>query len=286
VDLCYPPLLKEIHDPPFILYVKGNANLLSSPQIAMVGTRNPTPSGKELAYQFAKELANAGLVITSGMALGIDGASHSGALDSGKLGQTIAVLGTGLKYIYPKNHQRLAHEIIEKEGAILSEFPINTPPKPHNFPIRNRIISGLSLGLLVVEAALKSGSLITARLSLEQNRDVFAIPGSIQNPLSRGCHRLISEGAKLVENVQDILLELKFRSHGQPNIFPISRQEPVDLDPTRERVLKQIGYEVTALDVIILRSGLTPMEVSSMLLPLELEGYIQGVPGGFIRRSQ
>src|SRR5579872_4434376 len=269
-DTNYPVLLKEIHDPPLVLYVQGNANLLKEQQIAIVGSRHPTATGTELARQFAKELTSRGLVITSGLALGIDAASHEGVLLVN--GKTIAILGSGLKYIYPRTHQKLAEEIIKNGGALVSEFPLDTPPKATNFPMRNRIISGLSLGVLVVEAAVRSGSLITARQALEQNREVFAIPGSIHNPLARGCHQLIRQGAKLVETFEDILEEIHLSNKQVKELIPILlEQEFVDLDPKRKRILAQIGYEVTALDVIILRSGLTAAEVSSMLLPLELE---------------
>lgn len=281
-DPAYPVLLREIHDPPLVLYAQGNVSLLTQQQLAIVGSRHPTPTGKDLAYQFSKELASAGLVITSGLALGVDAASHQGALVA--KGKTIAVLGTGLKYIYPRGHQTLAQEIVRKEGLLISEFPIDTPPKATNFPMRNRVISGLSLGVLVIEAAIRSGSLITARMALEQNRDVFAIPGSIHNPLARGCHQLIRQGAKLVETSQDVLEEINLAVKQVKERIPaVLQQEPVDLDPILQRVLAQIGYEVTALDVIILRSGLTAAEVSSMLLPLELEGYVQCVPGGYTR---
>lgn len=281
-DEDYPVLLREIHDSPLVLYIQGNAHALTQAQIAMVGSRHPSVTGKELAHQFAKEFAAAGLVITSGLALGIDAASHEGALAG--LGKTIAVLGTGLKYIYPKNHQKLANDIIKNEGALISEFPLDTPPKATNFPMRNRIISGLSLGVLVIEAAIRSGSLITARSALEQNREVFAIPGSIHNPMARGCHQLIRQGAKLVETAQDVLEEINHSiKQTKVRIPSQSNQEPIDLDPIHQRVLAQIGYEVTALDVIILRTGLTAAEVCSMLLPLELGGYVQGVPGGYVR---
>ncbi len=204
-DPDYPPLLRKIPDPPVMLYVMGDRKLLSRPQLAIVGSRNPTPMGRENARAFAKNLADAGLIITSGMALGIDGAAHRGALEAG--GQTIAVAGTGLDRVYPSRHRDLAHDIV-RHGALVSEFPLGTPPKPENFPVRNRLISGLSLGTLVVEAALQSGSLITARLATDQGREVFAIPGSIHSPQSRGCHALIRQGVKLVETAQDILEEL------------------------------------------------------------------------------
>lgn len=277
-DEWYPPQLREIHDAPILLWVKGDPAILAKTSLAIVGSRNPTATGAELAHHFAKDLAATDLVITSGLALGIDAASHKGALAA--TGKTIAVLGTGLNCIYPRTHQRLANEISAHGGALISEFPPETPPTPAHFPMRNRIISGLSLGVLVVEAAVRSGSLITARCALEQNREVFAIPGSIHNPLARGCHQLIRQGAKLVETAQDILEEI-----GMLFTPPAKKptQEPVDLDPAHQRVLAHIGYEVTALDVVILRSGLTASEVSSMLLPLELRGYVRAVSGGYVR---
>ena len=204
-DLAYPRLLREIADPPPLLFVHGNPALLSRPQIAIVGSRNPSAGGRSLAEDFARSLCRSGLIVTSGMALGIDAASHQGALRA--KGGTIAVAGTGPDRIYPARHRSLAQAIVE-QGAIISEFSLGTPALPGNFPRRNRIISGLSLGVLVVEAACKSGSLITARLAAEQGREVFALPGSIHNPLARGCHRLIRQGAKLVEDIGDILEEL------------------------------------------------------------------------------
>lgn len=198
----YPALLKEIHDPPMILFIKGNIDLLTTPQIAIVGARKPTDEGRYNSELFATELASAGLTITSGLALGIDQAAHQATVKINK--PTIAILGTGLNEIYPKSHLPLSEEILDKSGTLVSEYPLHMPPKPQNFPRRNRIIAGLSLGTLVVEATLKSGSLITARLSMEENREVFAIPGSIHQPQSRGCHQLIREGAALVESTIDI----------------------------------------------------------------------------------
>ncbi len=202
-DPLYPPLLRQIPDPPIALFVRGDATLLSEPQLAMVGSRNPSVEGRRNAEEFAEYLAKCGLVITSGMALGIDAASHKGALKGGK---TVAVWGTGLDKAYPPRNRELAEEIIAK-GVVVSEFPPGTPPLPTHFPRRNRIISGLAVGTLVVEAAKQSGSLITARLASEQGREVFAIPGSIHNPMARGCHRLLRDGAKLVESAGDILEE-------------------------------------------------------------------------------
>lgn len=277
-DPHYPKLLLETPDAPLLLYLFGDKELLNQPQLALVGTRNPTVIGEELAEQFAYCLSKAGLIITSGLALGIDAASHRGALSA--CGKTIAVCGTGLKCIYPPSNKALASEIKEK-GALVSEFSPDTPPKAKHFPMRNRLISGVCLGVLVVEAALRSGSLITARYANEQGREVFAVPGSIHNPLSRGCHYLIQQGAKLVETAEDILLELG--SIKAITSSPKISLKMDNLDTKQKLILEQIGYEITYLDAIILRSGLTAAEVSSMLLALELEGYVKMVPGGYIR---
>lgn len=276
-DIRYPPLLKEIPDAPIVLFVRGDASLLKKPQIAIVGSRNPSIMGKELAEEFAFCLAKAGLIVTSGLALGIDAASHQGAIKSG--GKTLAVFGNGLNSIYPPKHRQLAENIIEN-GALISEFLPSEMPKATNFPRRNRIISGLALGVLVVEAALKSGSLITARFANEQGREVFAIPGSIHNPLSKGCHELIRQGAKLIETAEDVLEELNFlytftKEAKTPNL--------IKLDVKSKDLLQKIGYDATPMDVIILRSGLTASEVSSMLLSLEMLGYVRTVPGGYTR---
>jgi DNA processing protein len=277
----YPHLLKQISDPPLVLFIRGNKSILLNTQIAMVGSRKPTMLGVKNAKQFAYALAEAGLTVTSGLALGIDGASHQGALTA--KGYTIGVCGTGLKHIYPTSHRSLAEKMI-REGALVSEFPLNTAPYAANFPRRNRIIGGLSIGVLVVEAALKSGSLITARHALEQGREVFAIPGTIENPLARGCHHLIRQGAKLVETVNDILEELSGRYVACSSLTPSSNKSLDNaLSPSHRALLEQIDYEITPVDVILLRSRLTAGEVSSILLILELNGYIQSVPGGYIR---
>ena len=279
-DPAYPPLLAEIDDPPPLLFVIGNPQLLATPQLAMVGSRNPSASGSQTARDFAFHLARSGLTITSGLAIGIDGASHEGALDAG--GTTIAVTGTGLDRVYPARHHELAHRTREN-GALVSEFPPGTPVLPGNFPRRNRIISGLSVGTLVVEAALKSGSLITARLASEQGREVFAIPGSIHNPLSRGCHQLIRQGAKLVESSADIVEELAAllgtltaAAESDTGTPP----ETGELDDEYIQLLDHIGYDPLQADLIIERSGLPPETVSSMLLLLELEGYVSSLTGG------
>ncbi len=280
-DEHYPPLLREVVSAPHVLFILGNPAALLRPQIAMVGSRHPTAGGLQLATQFASTLVRAGYAITSGLALGIDGASHRGALMAG--GVTVAVMGTGLDQIYPLTHRALAQDIIQKEGALISEFPRSVQAHPGNFPRRNRLIAGLSLGVLVVEAAIKSGSLITARYALDQGRDVFAIPGSIQQPLSRGCHHLIRQGAKLVETAQDIIEET-----GALQQLCQTMPEPVQSQPlsgNKRLVYDQVDHEITPVDVIVLRSGLTAGEVSPILLLLELDGHIHSVSGGY-RRSE
>lgn len=278
-DNTYPTLLQEISAAPILLYVRGDTSLLNNPQLAIVGTRNPTPSGRELAHHFAHTLATSGLHITSGLALGIDAASHRGALSAG--GKTLAVFGTGLNQIYPTSHRELAEEIAAS-GILISEFSPSEPAKAVNFPRRNRIISGLSLGVLVVEAAIRSGSLITARYANEQGREVFAIPGSIHNPLARGCHHLIRQGAKLAETAEDILEELGALYAISAPIKTIAKtKKHVTLAPALRALLAHIGYEITALDTIIMRSGLTASEVSSMLLSLELQDLIKTTHGGY-----
>jgi len=284
-DQDYPPLLKEIASPPPLLFIYGGKNILSLAQIAIVGSRHPTQSGKRTATEFAKHLSRCGLLITSGLALGIDAAAHQGALSENNA--TIAVAGTGLNRIYPARHEQLAHQIIEHGGALVSEFLPDTPPKRENFPRRNRLISGLSLGTLVVEAAKHSGSLITARTAAEQGREVFAIPGSIHNPLSKGCHALIRQGAKLVESTDDILEELNQLTSLTLCNNPLITQattESVALDSEYHHVLNCIGFEPTQIDLLVERSGLTVGIISSMLLVLELQGYIETLPGGSYSR--
>lgn len=280
-DPAYPSLLKQISDPPFVLFWQGNAHVLTSPQLAMVGSRNPSGEGRRNAEEFAAYLVGCGLTITSGMALGIDAASHRGALKTN--GTTIAVWGTGLDKVYPPSHRELAEEIAST-GLLVSEFPPGTPPLPHNFPRRNRIISGLSVGTLVVEAAQSSGSLITARLASEQGREVFAIPGSIHNPLARGCHRLIREGAKLVESAGDVLEELapllKLEPVRAPKPDPISTAAAETDDPEYRLLLNSLDHAPTSVDALVERTGLTPDIVSSMLLMLELQGQVEATPGG------
>lgn len=290
-DNNYPQLLYQIEDPPIALFCQGNTALLGLPQLAIVGSRNPSRQGKENAHAFAKYLAESGLAITSGMALGIDTSAHQGALSAS--GNTVAVIGTGPDRVYPASNHKLAHEISEN-GLIISEFAPGTEAKPGHFPKRNRLISAISLGTLVVEATIKSGSLITARLALEQGREVFAIPGSIHNPQSRGCHHLIKQGAKLVENAQDIMDELSamFSSliiEGQVNGRSQEADSLIsasDLDADYQQLLEIIGWEPVLLEKIIELSPFTAEEVSSMLLLLELQGHVLSAPGGFYCRAR
>ncbi len=270
----YPALLKEIINPPPVLFLRGNRDLLNVPQIAIVGSRNPSTAGSETAFEFAKALAAVGLTVTSGLALGIDAAAHQGAL---RTGATIAVAGTGLDRVYPARHKTLAENIVE-HGLIVSEFPPGTTAKANHFPRRNRIISGLCMGLLVVEAAKQSGSLITARLALEQNREVFAIPGSIHNPLARGCNALIKEGAKLVETSEDILEELGM--YNQQDSLQHTENLQTGLDLEQQNLLNLVQFSPTSIDFLVKQSGLAVEVVSSMLLVLELEGYINAEAGG------
>jgi DNA processing protein len=286
-DPAFPALLREIPGAPVLLYLRGDVNLLGSPQLAMVGSRNPSSEGHRNAEHFAAYLAGCGLTITSGMALGVDGASHRGALKAN--GATIAVWGTGLDKPYPPRHRELAEEIAAK-GLLVSEFPPGTPPLPTYFPRRNRIISGLAVGTLVVEAATSSGSLITARLAAEQGREVFAIPGSIHNPMARGCHQLIRQGAKLVESAGDILeelaplltLELPLETRAIPDSGTAPDAEPHD--PEYRLLLNSMAFAPTSVDALVERTGLTPDVVSSMLLMLELQGQVEATPGGHYSR--
>ena len=283
LDNNYPPLLKEIADPPPLLFVLGDTDILASEQLAIVGSRTPTPMGEQTAEDFAKNLAGVGWTITSGLALGIDAACHQGALMQ-ENGHTIAVVGTGLDRVYPARNRDLAHKIVQS-GAVVSEFPLGSSPVPGNFPRRNRIISGMSRGVLVVEAALRSGSLITAKQALEQGREVFALPGSIHNPLSRGCHALIRDGAKLVETAEHIIEELVEIVPLRPQINTTVSSETADgskeaLDEEYQCVLHHVGFEPTGVDSIVERSGLTADAVCSMLLVLELQGYIVSTHGG------
>lgn len=296
-DTAYPQLLLEITNPPPILYAKGHLHWLNHASIAMVGSRSSTPQGEKNAEDFATNLANFGLCVVSGLALGIDGASHRGALKATAENSagTIAVVGTGLDIVYPARHLDLAHKIVQK-GLIISEFPLGTPSKAQNFPRRNRIISGLSLGCLVVEANVQSGSLITAKLAAEQGREVFAIPGSIHSPVAKGCHLLIKQGAKLVESTQDIIDELSIdgmalsdaiiskkteswllseTTNNSPNYKPISETDSLIL---------AMGHEPIAMDTLIRLTKLTTEKLSAMLMMLELEGKVATVSGGHYQR--
>ena len=274
-DARYPRALLDTADPPLLLYAQGRFELLQADAIAVVGSRNPTPQGSDNARAFAGHLSRAGLTVVSGMALGVDAAAHAGGLD-GAAG-TIAVVGTGLDRVYPRRNLSLAHRIADK-GLIVSEYSLGTPPLAPNFPLRNRIIAGLSRGTLVVEAALNSGSLITARLANEAGRDVFAIPGSIHSPQSRGCHALIKQGAKLVETAQDILEELRLPSAAAPAAAPAGLQAADD------PLLTALGFDPVTLDALAARTGWPTSELNSRLLGLELEGHVARLPGQLFQR--
>ena len=287
-----PPRLLAIPDAPAVLFLHGDPGVLSAPQIAIVGSRRATPAGARIARRLAGDLAARGVVVTSGLAQGVDAEAHRGALDAG--GRTIAVLGSSLDRIYPAGHRSLAARIAG-QGALVSEFPFGTRPAPWNFPWRNRIISGLSLGVLVVEAAARSGSLVTARLAADQGREVFAVPGSILNPLTAGCHRLLRDGAKLVESVEDVLEELPAAeraalasdaegagsSRGRESGAEIDGEEGVPAPGTREAaVLDQLDYEPASVETLAHRTGLTPEQVYPILLVLELGGSVRRDPAG------
>jgi len=283
-DTEYPSLLKEIYDPPYLLFIKGDASLLRSIQISMVGSRRPTAAGKQIARHLARELVSNNLVITSGLALGVDSMSHQGALEAH--GKTLAVLGNGLDRIYPEKNQGLAEAILES-GTIISEYPVGTPPLKQNFPTRNRIISGLSVGTIVIEAAKRSGSLITAKLAAEQGREVFAIPGSILNPLSEGCHWLLKQGAKLTETATDVLEELM--TDNNPRVDECAGTGSSEIsaicnDKKYHILLDMMGFEAITADELVQTSGLTTAEVSSMLLNMELSGIlVSQLDGTYIR---
>lgn len=327
-SLYYPPLLREISYPPLILFIKGELSLLQHQALAIVGARNPTATGLEIAHQIASELSELGFVIISGLAKGIDGAAHQGALKN--QGLTIAVLGSGLERIYPASNQDLAMDILENGGILLSEFFPLIPPKAENFPRRNRLISGMSLGVIVVEATLRSGSLITASYALEQNREIFAIPGSIRNPLSKGCHALLKEGATLVECTEDIMQGLSFLpglskswvnravsasssyetvdhqakkrskvplysnkhdnlsldlSLGNPQSKVIQKKKDLNrLDSQDKKLVECLGFEMTSIDILIIRTGLTIDKLLARLSSLQLQGYIDVVPGDYVRK--
>ena len=292
----YPALLKQISNPPPLLFVQGNISILNDPQLAVVGSRNPTQGGLSNTYEFAKFLGNSGLCITSGLALGIDGAAHRGAIDANS--PTIAVIATGADRVYPARHRDLAHQIVEN-GAIISEFSIGTQAIPQNFPRRNRIISGMSHGTLVVEAAKRSGSLITANLASGQNREVFAIPGSIHNPLARGCHQLIREGAKLVETAEDILEEMASiinvdTLENVSNVSTINKSEAETLqsdalteaNDEHQELLNNMGYDPVSIDELVIRTKQDPASIAAMLLILELQNKVSSNGGGTYTRLQ
>lgn len=323
-DPRYPTALLNIEDPPLVLYLHGNIDLIAQTVphpaadahfyatykpardgIAIVGSRNPTPQGLANAHAFAKVFSAAGLVVVSGLALGVDGAAHAGALEAHSEGGaqpgggTIAVVGTGLDRVYPKKHLTLAHRIVQ-HGLMVSEFPLGTPPLPANFPKRNRLISALSLGTLVVEAAVKSGSLITARMASEQGKEVFAIPGSIHSTQARGCHALIKQGAKLVESAQDVLEEL--RTQRTPPPLPSSKLLPQttgqaqhragageEVDATSSRfesdnLVKSLGYDPVSIDALVARTGWDAARLQVRLMELELDGQVARLPGGLYQR--
>lgn len=272
-DPAYPQLLLQTPDPPAVLYAKGRIDLLQHPAIAVVGSRNATPQGLVNAEAFAASLSRAGLTVVSGLALGVDTAAHRGGLEGA--GSTIAVIGTGADRIYPARNRELARQI-SHAGLIVSEFPLGTPALAGNFPRRNRVISGLARGVLVVEAAQRSGSLITARLAAEQGRDVFALPGSIHSPLSKGCHLLIKQGAKLVDDARDILEELGLEDRGRESA-------PADTGGA-DALLEAMGYDPCDIDTLAARSARPAQELAAALLELELEGRVAALPGGRYQR--
>lgn len=304
-DAGYPRVLLEMSDPPLLLYLQGRTDLLAHPQcLAVVGSRNPTPQGELTAHDMSRALAAAGVCIVSGMALGVDGAAHSGALDAA--GATIAVVGTGLDRVYPRRHLALAHRIAQT-GLLVSEFALGSSPAPANFPKRNRIIAGLSQGTLVVEAALASGSLITARLAAEMGREVFAIPGSIHAPQAKGCHALIRQGAKLVETAQDVLEDMRMLASAAAPVHtrqtvpaeppalgtsdasaPLTDQDgeavPAGVCGSQASLLAQMGYHPLSLDALQARTGHAAADLQAWLMELELDGHIARVPGGLFQR--
>ncbi len=277
-DSAYPPALLDISDPPLILFAKGRPELLLAPSLAIVGSRNATAQGSANAENFAKALSRSGLTIVSGMALGIDAAAHRGGLQGA--GSTVAVIGTGADIVYPARNRPLAH-LIADGGCIVSEYPLGMSALASNFPRRNRIISGLARGVLVIEAAAQSGSLITARLGAEQGKEVFAIPGSIHSPLSKGCHLLIKQGAKLVESAQDILEELRLP---QRDAIPPGTAASIAPDPETAQLLEALGHDPADADTLSVRSGLDPATLSAQLLTLELDGMAERLPDGRYRR--
>ncbi len=286
-DADYPAALLQTADPPLLLYLQGRRELLGAAALAVVGSRNPSAQGRDNATQFGQALSQAGLTVVSGLALGIDGAAHQGALDGASDGgaSTIAVLGTGLDQIYPRRHQKLGQEISSR-GLLISEYSLGTPVLPQNFPRRNRIIAGLSLGCLVVEAALQSGSLITARLASEAGREVFAIPGSIHSPLSHGCHALIRQGAKLVERIEDVLEELQIQPGAGALKTSSSAGAAPNLSREQAQILQLMGFESVSLDGLAQRGGWSVADLSGHLLELELAGEVARLAGQLFQRRK
>jgi DNA processing protein len=284
-DADYPPLLLHTADPPLVLYLEGRSELLRADSVAIVGSRRPTPQGLEIARRLARELGEHGWCVVSGLAAGIDGAAHAGALEAGA--GTVAVVGTGLDVVYPHAHRALAARVAQ-QGLIVSEFPLGMAPMPDNFPQRNRIIAGLSRGTLVVEAALRSGSLITARQATEAGREVFAVPGSIHSPQARGCHALLREGAKLVESVDDILDEIAGPARvGVPGGHVDDAGLLACAQPESEdEVLRALGHDPVSLDALIARCGWPAARLNVRLMELELEGFVARLPGGLFQRQQ
>ncbi len=288
-DEDYPPLLKEIHQAPSVLYVRGNAATLSLPQLAIVGSRKATPAGIRVCETLAETLARGGLTVTSGLALGIDAAAHRGALASTRRdGPTVAVFGAAVDVIYPRRHRELAQQILDSGGALVSTLALGTRAHRYHFPERNRIVSGLSMGALVVEAALKSGSLITARLAMEQGRDVFAVPGSVFNPQAAGCHALIRQGATLVEKAEDVVQELAamldfVRDEASPPAAPLVNGIETGLEPGQARVLAQLGYDDRHPDALASELKIPVPELLSILLDLEVMGLVENRALGYIR---
>lgn len=291
-DTTYPELLRQIPKVPPLLFVRGNLHLLGLPQIAVVGSRNPSTGGHENAQRFAEFLAANGFAITSGLALGVDAAAHQGALKAG--GKTIAVMGTGLDLIYPSRHRGLAQQILDTGGALVTELPLGSGSKAANFPQRNRIISGLSCGVLVVEAAIQSGSLITAQMAVQQNREVFAIPGSIHNPLARGCHQLIRQGATLVETGQDIVDQLQgMLGYQRENLEKLQQkaakrneldEELLDsLSPSEQQIIHAMGYDPVNIDDLMERTGIAVGSIAAQLIVLEIKGFVQQIGTGYQR---
>ena len=278
-DERYPPLLRAIHDPPELLYVRGDPAVLQRPQLAVVGSRRASPAGLRIAQLLSGQLTQAGLCVCSGLALGVDGAAHQGALAAG--GKSLAVMATGIDRLYPHRHRSLAAGI-EQAGCLVTEFPPGTPPRRQNFPQRNRIISGLSLGVLVVEAALPSGSLITARTALEQGREVFALPWSMLHRGGHGCLQLLRDGAKMVRELQDIVEELGPLYHCQRDMFTAADAVPV-APASQQTLLDLVGFEVCSLDQLVASAGLPVEQVLGQLSRLEMAGLVQRCAGGYIR---